>query len=133
MEKSDGCLSQPTFDEPVDLLWRGNYICTKSDGEAQLKSATKMRPVPGNGTCKSGYQICGVAGTTNETRAVCVPTNTNCPITLAFRDAEYPMFSPPTGSGYTVQPTGDPNVTWYTHKESLGKMHINSIEIVLQD
>mmetsp|Transcript_21179 Transcript_21179/g.27542 ORF Transcript_21179/g.27542 Transcript_21179/m.27542 type:complete len:712 (-) Transcript_21179:83-2218(-) len=121
-----GCFSQATLSSVSLKEWRGMYICLKREGEAQLLSSSKTRPIPKkNGVCQSGYQACGT-GTYDNARTICFPDTYDCPVSGVTTATSLP-------DGYestNAMSTDDSNI-WYSRNSYMDEMPINHIELVL--
>jgi hypothetical protein len=120
-----GCINQPTISKVQLDEWRGIHVCLKREGEAQMISSTKTRPIPKKaGKCESGYKACGTS-TYDKDRTICFPDSYTCPVTGATAGT-----SLPDGYNSSLAMSTNDN-TWYKRVAFDGEMPINHVELVL--
>ncbi len=120
IELTSECASDPVITSDIDLkLWRGKRLCYQRAGQAACEFDRKKqesykytgaaattpwrRPRPAkDGSCPTGYQRCGEAGTStySESRAICFPNDVPCPLT-GLKVASASTVATVIAAGYT--------------------------------
>jgi len=117
IEPTNTCASDPAVDSVKLNLWRGKKLCYSREGQAAYEFDKKKqesydytgdaaktpwrRPRPdSSGTCISGYQLCGVAGSYGDTKSFCYPIEYQCPLS-GLKVASTATASATIAAGYT--------------------------------